>query len=595
VTPEQYAEVRRLFSRAVELAPRERDDFVRKQCADDADVVREVLSLLEHHGDETILDASPQHPLTDTPHLDDPQRDVSRALASRGIAVHPPRQQLDPYLVLSEVWDENREMLRRRIIVIAVVIALMIAISCLRLLTGQFKAWGYGSRVLALGGTLLCAWFLHRKRDLTLSQIRIAELLVLANVGILLVVNDIRLLLISAAAGDEATLISVNNWHYFAWTLIIFVYGVFMPNRWQRAAAMLLPMAAIPSLVTALAAWWQPTIDRLLDEDRFGQPIPTPFAAACISIYAAHIIHGARMTAFQAKQLAQYHVKRLIGQGGMGQVYEAEHLLLKRPCAIKLILPELCSDPRALQRFEREVRASATLTHPHTIEVYDYGQTKEGLFFFAMELLPGMNLRDLVRTSGPLPPSRAVHFLVQVCGALEEAHRAGLIHRDVKPANVFASQRGGLYDFTKLLDFGVVRETQADPACRSSMDLLAGTPAYMSPEQITSPDTIDARSDLYAVGAVAYYLLTGRPPLVADAPLESMLLQLSQEPLPPSQVAESIPADLESVVMRCLRKSRDERFASAKELRTALLACHCAGRWSEEDAARWWQSLPAGA
>ena len=188
---------------------------------------------------------------------------------------------------------------------------------------------------------------LHRKRDLTLAQIRIAEFVVMANTGLLIIVIDVRLMLEAATANDEATLISVTNWQYFAWTLIIFIYGVFMPNTWQRAAAVLLPIAAIPSLLTEWVCFLDPLVAALLDEDRFGQPLPTPFIAAAIAIYAAHLIHGARLSAFQARRLAQYHIKRLIGEGGMGQVFEAEHLLLKRACAIKLIQPERSADDRA--------------------------------------------------------------------------------------------------------------------------------------------------------------------------------------------------------------------------------------------------------
>ena len=240
--------------------------------------------------------------------------------------------------------------------------------------------------------------------------------------------------------------------------------------------------------------------------------------------------------------------------------------------------------------FEREVRTTARLTHPHTIEVYDYGKTKDGVFFFAMEMLPGMNLRDLVKVAGPLPPARAVHFLIDVCEALTEAHEAGMIHRDIKPANVFASQRGGIDDFTKLLDFGVVREVKVDKGMTTTSRMVAGTPAYMSPEQATTPLTIDARSDLYSVGAIAYYLLCGVAPFTGPTPLQVMLSVVNDPPTPMNTHRTSIPADLESIVMRCLAKDPQQRFPSARILADELMRCECAGRWTRQDAAEWWRA-----
>ena len=198
----------------------------------------------------------------------------------------------------------------------------------------------------------------------------------------------------------------------------------------------------------------------------------------------------------------------------MGEVYLAEHQLLKRPCAIKLIRPDRAGDPRALARFEREVRTTARLSHPNTVEIYDYGRTEDGTFYYVMEYLSGLSLADLVERHGPLPPGRAIYLLRQACGALAEAHAAGLVHRDLKPANIFAARRGGLHDVAKLLDFGLVLPTAEPVAPPSSAGTatIAGSPLYMAPEQATGDARPDARSDLYGLGAVAYYLLTGRAP-----------------------------------------------------------------------------------
>ncbi|TWT76328.1 Serine/threonine-protein kinase PknB [Planctomycetes bacterium CA13] len=626
----QHQLVKELFIQAVELEASDRDKFVQERCADAPEIRREVMSLLGHHFQETLLaDPPPSETATQResaarsgpvhqpgtvhqPEADYPAGTVHQP--DRGRVSKPVRRAVshalpsdaDPYLVLSDIWEDNRNILRRRLIVIAYVMSGLIILSMFRLLTYRYAAYGYGVRIAGLVVTLGCGLVLQRKRDLSLAQIRFAEWAVLTVVSMLLVVVSTRLLLDASALADAIMIISINNWNCFSWSLVILIYGIFMPNTWPRAAAILLPAVLIPSLVTKFSGWIDPNVSVLLALDDYGQPIPGALLAACIAIYAAHLIHGARLTAFQARQLAQYRITRLIGQGGMGQVFEAEHLLLKRNCAVKLIQPERSDDDRALVRFEREVRSTAKLTHPHTIQVYDFGQTKDGVFFFAMELLPGMNLRQIVELSGPLPPARVVHFLMQVCAALQEAHQAGLIHRDVKPANIFASERGGILDFGKLLDFGVVRQIDLDAAAeaaklpqtvesalRRPARGIAGTPEYMAPEQIATPDSIDARTDLYSVGTVAYYLLTGQTPLSRETAFETMMAQLNQMPKRPSELRPNIPDDLGRVVMRCLAKNPANRYGSASELQLALRQCECAGKWTQQLASAWWGEYAA--
>jgi serine/threonine protein kinase len=288
--------------------------------------------------------------------------------------------------------------------------------------------------------------------------------------------------------------------------------------------------------------------------------------------------------------LGQYRLKRRIGAGGMAEVYLAEHQLLKRPCAVKLIRPGVGTDPRALKRFEREVRLTARLSHPNTVEVYDYGRSEDGTYFYVMEYLKGLSLADLVERLGRLPPGRVVYLLRQVCGALREAHAAGLIHRDIKPSNIFAARPGGLGDVAKLLDFGLVLPT----AILGEVDLteeriILGTPLYMSPEQAKGGRELDRRSDIYSLGAVAYYMLTGRPPFLADG-RAAVLIAHARDPVePPSRVHPRIPKDLERVVLRCLAKPPDQRFPDAEALEQALGACACAGEWDQGRAAQWWQ------
>lgn len=578
VTPEEYARVKEIFVQAIDLKPESRDSYVIREAGESDSILRQVRSLLEHHVEETVLEETEPE---DTIHEE--------------MVVNSPSES-DNFLVQKDVWEDNRQILRRRLLIIAIVITIMITISTVDGFFSNTEETDYIARLIAFVISLGAAGVLHYKHQLSLTQIRVAELVVMANVGLLAVDLDLRLVLnaLEAQAPNKvSTLVSINNWNYVTWTLIIFVYGVFMPNRWQRAAMVLLPMAFVPWLVTEISNmmavhWYNEDIKALLKTDILGRPLSPPLVAACISIFAAHTIHGARTSAFQARRLAQYRIIRLIGEGGMGRVFEAEHLLLKRNCAIKLIQPDKNSDDRALRRFEREVRATAKLSHPHTVEVYDYGQTNEGIFFFAMEFLPGMNLGELIKRSGPLPPSRAVHFLIEVSDALREAHDAGLIHRDIKPGNIFISERGGIRDYTKLLDFGVVREVKVSPSPSNSAIMVAGTPSFMAPEQASQPNQTDARSDLYSLGMVAYYMLTGQVPFKGKSALQIMMAQIHDDPDPPSAHQSGIPTDLEAIVLKCLEKDPDKRMPSARELRQALSRCECARDWTLEDANAWW-------
>jgi serine/threonine-protein kinase len=276
----------------------------------------------------------------------------------------------------------------------------------------------------------------------------------------------------------------------------------------------------------------------------------------------------------------------------MGEVYLAEHLLLKRPCAVKLIRPEKAGDPRALARFEREVRETARLTHWNTIEIFDYGRTDDGTFYYVMEYLPGMNLEQLLEMHGPLPPERVIYLLGQVCDALAEAHSKGMVHRDIKPANIFAAHRGGVYDVAKLLDFGLVKASASANAedIRVTQDgMVAGSPLYMSPEQALG-DTPDERSDIYALGLVAYTLLTGHPPFEDEKPIKILLAHAHENPKPPRELNPAIPLDLEDVVLKCLTKDPAQRYQNVGELRQALEDCDAAGLWNRDLAETWWHS-----
>src|SRR5438874_2763304 len=269
-------------------------------------------------------------------------------------------------------------------------------------------------------------------------------------------------------------------------------------------------MALTPLALTALTCGHCPRLGGYTGQVLFDMGICLGMAAA-IAVFGSYKISELQQEALEARKLGQYVLKRRLGRGGMGEVYLGEHVLLRRTCAIKLIRPDQAGDRTNLSRFEREVKAMATLTHWNTVEIYDYGHAEDGTFYYVMEYLPGLNLEDLVEQHGPMPPERAVHFISQVCQALREAHSIGLIHRDIKPSNIFASERGKVYDVAKLLDFGLVKSVGLgnDGNALTREGSFAGSPAFMSPEQAAGGQPLDARSDIYNLGAVAYFLTTG--------------------------------------------------------------------------------------
>jgi eukaryotic-like serine/threonine-protein kinase len=326
-------------------------------------------------------------------------------------------------------------------------------------------------------------------------------------------------------------------------------------------------------------------------------PPPEVIATLCIawgavsislSALISRVIYGLHRKIEEVLQLGQYRIDEKIGEGGMGVVYRASHAMLRRPTAIKLLHPGKAGEG-ALARFEREVQNTAKLTHQNTVAIYDYGRTPGGLFYYAMEYLDGFDLETLVTLDGPQLPARVIHVLKQVVGALAEAHRAGLVHRDIKPANIILCQRGGVADFAKVVDFGLVKDVSGGTVEATTVATsITGTPLYMSPEGIVSPDRIDGRSDLYALGAVAYYLLTGVPVFTGATVVEVCAGHLHGEVIPPSQrVGREVPPSLEVLLLACLAKKPEERPASAESLLKGLSALEVP-LWTPEDAGAWW-------
>jgi len=298
-------------------------------------------------------------------------------------------------------------------------------------------------------------------------------------------------------------------------------------------------------------------------------------------------LYGLRARIREIGKLGQYTLEAKIGEGGMGTVYRATHAMLRRPAAIKLLAKDRASE-KDQARFEREVQLTSTLTHPNTIAIFDYGRTADGVFYYVMEYLDGLDLDRLVKVYGPLTPARAIHVLVQVCGALAEAHALRLIHRDIKPANIVLTRRVDEPDVVKVVDFGLVK-TLAANAGQSRTDAITGTPMYLSPEAITAPDAVDERTDIYALGAVAYFLLTGQDVFSGETVVEVLSRHMLQEPLPPStHLSTPLAADLEQLVLQCLAKEPAGRPSSAAALRAALLACTDAARYDRAAATAWW-------
>jgi hypothetical protein len=314
------------------------------------------------------------------------------------------------------------------------------------------------------------------------------------------------------------------------------------------------------------------------------------------TLYIGRQRRALQQAALAAKQLGQYTLEGKLGSGGMGTVYRARHAMLRRATAVKVLDPDKMS-AAAVTRFEREVQLTGGLTHPNTVAIYDYGRTPEGLFYYAMEYLEGTTLDGLVARHGPLPEARALYLLRQVCGSLAEAHAAGLVHRDVKPANVFLTSRGGLYDFVKVLDFGLVKAVGGGPEANlTSPNAVTGTPLYLSPEAVNAPDQVDARSDVYALGAVGYFLLTATPVFAGSSVLEICMKHVQAPPAAPSaRLGRALSPGLEALLLRCLAKAPDDRPADADALLRELEACSVEGCWTADDAAAWWSANGAAA
>ena len=383
-----------------------------------------------------------------------------------------------------------------------------------------------------------------------------------------------------------------------------------LPNisLWIVFCILVVPNTLGKTALAAVASALMGPISLIVASYANGTPAPPAFLffvvafpnslVAVFAIILSRFIYSLGTDVSKAREMGSYKLVELLGRGGMGEVWRAEHRMLCRPAAIKLIQADVlgATDPegRAMvkRRFEREAQATAMLSSPHTIGLYDFGVTDDGAFYYVMELLRGIDLETLVNKYGPVPAERTVHFLSQICSSLEEAHTTGLVHRDIKPANIYACRYGLEYDFVKVLDFGVVKSSGEfmSRTALTGTTATAGTPGFMAPEMALGQE-IDGRTDIYAAGCVAYWLLTGKLVFEEDTPLATILAHAHKPPVPPSQRTEiEVPKPLDELILSCLEKDPRRRPARAADIVERLSHCGSSDGWTQERAAKWWQT-----
>lgn len=472
--------------------------------------------------------------------------------------------------------EEVRLYLQGRLRMLAGVVAVLAGLMFLAVRWSYAAAHGWGSIHLLdprcwlhLGAWALATaiFFLLGRRDPPMRRLRLLD-----GVMQVLTVGTCAGLYALAYRQDSEVMIPIL-------CLFLLARAVVVPSSGRRTFWLSLP--ALPAvLVTQLAFGSTYALDgRPLAPQYFwnGVVLWDQVVLGCtvaVAVIASRINFGLRRQVFEAKSVGQYVMEEKIGEGAMGEVYRATHALLKRPTAIKVLRPEITAR-ESLDRFEREVQLTSSLRHPNTIEIYDYGQTADGRFFYAMEYLPGFDLQRLVEREGPLPPARVVSILAQACAALDEAHQRGLVHRDIKPSNLMVSDQAGARDVLKVLDFGLVKQIRGPSTDLTQEGVVVGTPETMSPEMLAGAE-VGPAADIYALGAVGCFLLTGKPIFDARSVPEFIAHHFHSPPVPPSRRGIPVPAELEALLLRCLAKNPSDRPAGVQELRAALLALTCA-------------------
>ncbi len=497
---------------------------------------------------------------------------------------------------------DSRQLLQERVGSFGGAVAVILVLSLIaRLLVGI--GFGYVTKEVAHPSfwahavswiPVFLVWLICRGKPLPTRSIQTVEAIGLVLTSVCLVIMGANL---PAAAGAATTTA-------YSLSFVLIARVVFVPST-AKHTAWLGVLVGVPLVVAVylnfldvdLDAWNSHGFFRVITDERAlarSQAIQIAFAwglTTLLAAWATRVIYGLRRDVRDAKKLGQYIVEQKLGEGGMGAVYRAQHGMLKRPTAVKLLGPDR-NTPADLERFRQEVQMTAKLKHPNTVTIFDYGRTEDGTFYYAMELLEGVTLHEIVVNDGVQPEARVVHILFQCAMALQEAHSIGLVHRDIKPSNIMMTEQGGVHDVTKVLDFGLVKQIDAmTDAPNTLSEVIIGSPRFMSPEQIVDPPSIDARSDLYALGAVGYYLLTGEFVFEGTNPIEICGQHLSAEPeLPSFRVERDINLELELLIMQCLEKRRDDRPGSALEVANRLEAMPL-DRWTQKDAAVWWRDV----
>lgn len=388
----------------------------------------------------------------------------------------------------------------------------------------------------------------------------------------------------------------------FSWAgCLVLIFAAIVPNppvKTLMAGLLAASMYPIGMLIGRARGTWH--FDHAGDVMLMHYP---DYLMVGVSVVISIVVTRLGQHVSRAREMGSYQLNELLGKGGMGEVYRATHRMLARPAAIKLIRPETLgavdSDAAriAIRRFRREAEAAATLRSPHTVELYDFGVTEDNTFYFVMELLDGLDLEALVRQHGALPANRVIYLLRQVCESLEEAHARGLVHRDIKPANIHVGRLGLKHDVTKVLDFGLVKPFQeegSEVSLGTGADVAPGTPSYMAPE-VALGKAVDGRADLYALGCVAYYLLTQQTVFEGGTAFQAVSRHVSESPVPPSKRGEvDIPSELEALILQLLAKQPENRPADAGEV-SRMLAAVAVDPWTEEKAAMWWGLIRASA
>jgi hypothetical protein len=546
------------------------------------------MSTTEELPDAEVIELEPTKQLT-----------VPEPWTVRGSASFQPQSEVPVALVegsLTSLAGEISSLRRRRLGAAALFLAAAFGVWFLWSLFGvnlgasAWIAWTTVGLRCAIAAAI--AALLFSRLDLSRNQVRAAEYFLFGSLTLLMAINQYVQNLDLLRLDDVPGVIAVVKNGVFGMVLLMVIYGMFIPNDPVSTAKVVLTMALIHVIVLTIVME-HPEVAGAVEEmhtnEHAGSNILFLMIGAAMAIYGSYIVNGLRTELHEARKFGHYQLVRKLGEGGMGEVYLAEHRLLKRPCALKLIKPESGADLIALARFEREVQTAARLTHPNTIEIYDYGHTEDGTFYYVMEYLKGASLADLLRVHGPLPPGRVIYLFRQVCGGLAEAHALGLVHRDLKPANIFVAVRGGETDVAKVLDFGLVKLTKDPGSPELSSDMtVSGTPMFMAPEQASGDRSLDGRADIYALGAMMYAALTAQPPFTGESAFAVMMAHARDPVVPPSQVHPGVPADLEEVILRCLAKKPDDRYRSVKALGDALAACASANDWGANRADAWW-------